>query len=444
MRERTADDGGTTALLLILGLLVAVSVGLATHGAALADALLALARGLLVPLAAVSEEHAAALARLRALEPGTRDPGFAWEVLGAVCRPWSVAVGLPLAALIVLKGAKASVRDVHRRLLDMEGLLRVSRRLAPCVAPVLNWPRSLLDEPMDSGPWRVAVQPLQYAAEHGLLVAPARPGAPDTGVPVVIRPDEVLDEYGIARGDSPWLNLRHGGPKLDRERARALFAAQLVHRWRGLDALPPHLRKFACALVLFARDRKDEATALLDSLSLSFRAPREARSWRLVGRFPFLLPPRRAHPYLMDTRIPEDILGQCRDLLEGDTDIRAAVAPHSVWRETALLALYLRARRMGVLNTALFIWLRPVERRLFYLLNNVGRPVVWTEIAGIQAHYEAECAVARMDADARGLDEPRVEEAVNALEVDLYEEGWIGDGDLSEEVSSNRRDWGLD
>ena len=48
------------------------------------------------------------------------------------------------------------------------------------------------------------------------------------------------------------------------------------------------------------------------------------------------------------------------------------------------------ARRNGVLPSSEFFWLRPVDRKLWYVLNNVGRNVAWTEVAGIYGHWLAE------------------------------------------------------
>ena len=102
------------------------------------------------------------------------------------------------------------------------------------------------------------------------------------------------------------------------------------------------------------------------------------------------------------------------DALLKDPRAGTFLRPHSFWRDTALLALYEAARTKGVLPTAEFIWLRPVNRQLWYLLNNLGRRTAWPETAGLWAHYMTETAIARVDPSSRGIEDPQVEEAVSA------------------------------
>ena len=48
------------------------------------------------------------------------------------------------------------------------------------------------------------------------------------------------------------------------------------------------------------------------------------------------------------------------------------------------------ARIDGVLASAEFLWLKPVDRRMWYMLNCVGRQTAVAEIAGLFAHWQAE------------------------------------------------------
>jgi len=73
------------------------------------------------------------------------------------------------------------------------------------------------------------------------------------------------------------------------------------------------------------------------------------------------------------------------------------------------------ARTDGVLATAEFLWLKPIDRPLWYMLNSVGRQTAFPEIAGVFAHWVAE---KRLD---RPLKVPMVEEAVKALEMAMKE-----------------------
>ncbi len=71
------------------------------------------------------------------------------------------------------------------------------------------------------------------------------------------------------------------------------------------------------------------------------------------------------------------------------------------------------ARIEGVLTTAEFLWLKPVDLRLWYMLNSVGRQTAVVEIAGLFAHWRAE---KRLE---RPLRTPMVKGAVTVLEKDI-------------------------
>ena len=88
------------------------------------------------------------------------------------------------------------------------------------------------------------------------------------------------------------------------------------------------------------------------------------------------------------------------------------------------------ARADGVLASAEFLWLKPLDRRLWYVLNAVGRQTCLVEVAGSFAHWLAEKKL------GRGLRTPMIKEAVNSLEMAvegmLYEgkeESWRSNAD---------------
>jgi len=71
------------------------------------------------------------------------------------------------------------------------------------------------------------------------------------------------------------------------------------------------------------------------------------------------------------------------------------------------------ARADGVVASSDFLWLKPMDRKLWYTLNCVGRQTPFAEVAGIFAHWLAEKEVNRK------LFVPTVEKATNALELAL-------------------------
>ena len=90
---------------------------------------------------------------------------------------------------------------------------------------------------------------------------------------------------------------------------------------------------------------------------------------------------------------------------------------------TTMATLLQMARTDGVVATADFLWLKPVDRRLWYMLNSIGRQTVVPEISGPYAHWLAEKKI------GRPLVAPMVKEAVTGLEAAVAEILYIAEGD---------------
>lgn len=78
-------------------------------------------------------------------------------------------------------------------------------------------------------------------------------------------------------------------------------------------------------------------------------------------------------------------------------------------------ALLEEARKTGVLATAEFIWLKKVDRDLWYMLSQTGRTASFCEISGAWAHYLTEKKVGRKIAT------PMVHKAIDAADKYLFE-----------------------
>jgi len=90
---------------------------------------------------------------------------------------------------------------------------------------------------------------------------------------------------------------------------------------------------------------------------------------------------------------------------------------------TVMASMLEGARDDGVQASADFLWLKPVDRRLWYMLNTVGRQTPFVEIAGVFAHWVAEKEAGRR------LVMPLVEEATNALQLALLDVVYHADED---------------
>lgn len=99
----------------------------------------------------------------------------------------------------------------------------------------------------------------------------------------------------------------------------------------------------------------------------------------------------------------------------GNTELVRKIIRSHAYVLTVMASMLEGAREDGVQASADFLWLKPVDRRAWYILNTVGRQTPFVEVAGIFAHWIAEKEAGRK------LIAPIVGEATNALELALKE-----------------------
>lgn len=173
---------------------------------------------------------------------------------------------------------------------------------------------------------------------------------------------------------------------LDREGARRIFNAQLGPRWRGVSRLSPHAKAM---FAIFAMRIGGDAKGALES------ARRLARSYA-------------KDPANMDFEWVDEAIATH----ESNALVQKAISRHA-WVYTVLCTMLQLSRTDGVFASPLWIWLRPVDRRLFYALNCVGRYAHFVEVGGIMAQWRAEKKM------GVPLGYPETTAAINGLEKAL-------------------------
>jgi len=94
------------------------------------------------------------------------------------------------------------------------------------------------------------------------------------------------------------------------------------------------------------------------------------------------------------------------------------VCSKNAFTATAIITLTdLARRKSGVLPSSDFLWIKRVDRSLWYTLNNIGRRRFHTEGAGAMAHFFAERVV------GNAMPEPHLDGAVNGIEDYLADHG---------------------
>ncbi|PCH57854.1 MAG: phosphoesterase [Legionellales bacterium] len=222
----------------------------------------------------------------------------------------------------------------------------------------------LVNTELSEGPWAMARTPTQFAKTYQLLE-----------ISVAIKDPDILSP-----GDSFIA-------KVITSKANRVFAAQLGNLWNNPAQMP--LYQQALFAVFIARGSRDTKSAsdLLKQISKSL----------LKSSQPDFSGAKKLWKKHYKTRKVQDLC-----------------AKHAYVNSLMISAL-LFAREDGVLATADFIWLKPRDRKLWYVLNTVGRQTPVAEAAGTYAHWLAEKAI------GKALTVPMIAEATIALKLAVAE-----------------------
>lgn len=269
-----------------------------------------------------------------------------------------LAVILTLLAFAVYFGNTA---QVFKRTYNMRALAKLERKTWPHITPVVDL--DLLKTDIDKGPWAMALQPLPFCRRYHLLEEIKAPRI-----------------EGMSRKEWDKIEVI-----LKRGEANQLFALQLGAVWTNVESLPPHAKALFAAFAARINADTPAAAKLLAQLSASSTTK------------------------LDYTGVDELLKKHYNSKL-----VQRVVTSHA-YVLTVMASMLERARDDGVQASAEFLWLKPLDRRLWFTLNTVGRQTPFIEVAGIFAHWVAEKEAGRK------LLVPMVEEATNALELALKE-----------------------
>lgn len=264
-----------------------------------------------------------------------------------VCRYLSV----PVFIISVLLGSALFFyhsASMYNNIYNMKKLRALQNAVYPQYSPVLN--KNLIDTGLDEGHWRMSEQPMAFCKKHNLL-------------------EEYTKDGKVCA-------------RLIREAAAGQFCLQMGPIWDArVDTQPPYVQALFAIFAAKAERDGESSRRLMDQIAksalstkLDFTGTRE----------------------LLRKHISSKIIGR-------------AAGPHA-YVITMMASMLEAARLDGVLATAEFIWLKAVDRRLWYMLNSVGRKTAFPEVAGPFAHWHVEKRL------RRPLKVPVVDTAVNAMD----------------------------
>jgi len=244
---------------------------------------------------------------------------------------------------------------------SMQSLRKNDRALWPLISPVAD--KDLVKMSLDDKVWGMAQRPLEFAEKNNLLNKINKDG----------RPAITVNESA----------------------AHECFALQLGALWGGIESLPLHAQALFAIFAAKAEKDSEEANKLIEQIARSSYKNKKL-----------------------------DFTGTRELLVKHVSQSKAvgrAVGPHA-YILTVMASLLEAARTDGVIATSEFLWLKTIDRPLWYMLNSVGRQTPFPEVAGPFAHWVVEKRL------RRPLKVPVVGTAVKALVEAISEIKYNPDG----------------
>ena len=303
---------------------------------------------------AESARHSQGLAQILSSKSDISGIHFSelWKLAGMGIRAIAIVFGGVLVALGI-RILMINKRGKVRKKLDMAAVANVLADDFPYIKPVLGL--DLINDA--SAKWAPSLRPESQYDGRGKLV--------ERGF---------VDVHGIIESRL-----------FDRSKAKSVFVAQVGRVWPGSWK---KLRRHEAALFgIFAaricRDR-DGATAALQTIAAGFSSG---------GKEVYDSGIALARRY------------------GSEVDVAAVLARHR-YVSSVLAGMLEESRIEGVLPSSEFLWLKPTDRTLWYLLNSIGRRVAVIEAAGSFGNYNAEKLVYKSNLKRADLLERRRQKEV--------------------------------
>jgi hypothetical protein len=391
------EDSDETFTLIIMGVFLALLVWLAYHGSLSKIAMNVRAAELWLP-SIFSGSADALRVKIQNTNPQLISAGgllMAMSESGQIMRFLFAPLIFGMAAFVYLKSPIERFRKKH----SIKTLIQQEKDLWPTIYPAAktNIPATSQTE----GDWASAATEREFANKHDLIIKvkgsplidfairngyiSASPNTINTAKrslqqSVDVRAGEawvLANQYNMVDAAGNFneevmeqafedeLAMVASGGKLNIEKATKVFVEQLGPLWVGHKTLKPYMKGILAALLVRCVAKKGNEIA--QSLCERMAIDSENFDWATE---------------IIEKHINEPM-------------IKKVLARHAYTYTifATLMQLSRTAENPGVFASAQFKWVRTMDRRLWYTLNNVGRYSFHVECAGIMAHWLTEKAV---------------------------------------------------
>lgn len=254
---------------------------------------------------------------------------------------------------------KSDLTLKYKKTHSMKTLKVQEQKNWPSISPVVR--EDLVNVDINTGAWAMAMSPMEFARKYNLLK----------------KNDLLLDKQ------MPGQEMTAG---LHRGDAKRIFTLQLGPAWAGFDNLPFYVQALMAVFMARINRDRDSATKILSALDKSF----------------------------LSGKLKSDDVASVLKKYKDTEAVQEIIVKHA-YLLTVMASLLEAARNDGVVPSAEFLWLKVIDRRLWYMLNCVGRQTPYSEVGGPFAHWRAEQAM------GRSSKAPMIDEAIKALEIAIKE-----------------------
>ncbi len=270
---------------------------------------------------------------------------------------YPITAGLVFLAIFLYR---SNVTLKFKRTHSMNSLKDQEQANWPCIIPAVK-EQNLVALDVNKGAWAMAMTPMEFAKKNNLL-----------------RKEDALLDNPVP-GQEMTAGIRRGD-------AKRVFTLQLGPYWEGFEHCSPQAR--ALGAVFIARMNRDREAAQLILSTLDKTSVDGKPDYSVA------LPVIKKYE---------------------NTEIVQEIVQRHAYLFTVLAELLAASRDDGVVPSVEFLWLKPIDRRLWYMMNSIGRQTPYAEVGGPFAHWRAEQVMGR-----RSLT-PMIDEAIRALEVAVKE-----------------------
>jgi hypothetical protein len=336
------------------------------------------------------------------------------------------------AIYYVIKRSKAARL---KRTMNIFELAKTTSATFPQIRPAII--ENLINIHPDKGEFRREESPIRFCIQKGLIKTYDIDFRGDN-LKTISKPtfdkklvDKKNGVYFVIDDLANEIAKLHGRCILDSVGLEKVFVDQLGDQFIGSDHLPPMIRGIYAGLIAFICTDKDEAMDLFAQFNHSwktktaitqgkaFKKGKSIKKSKSIKKGKSIKKEKiinKAHPEsLIDLSKVDDFI----EKYEAMPKIQNIINQHG-YVTTLMQRLVREARTKGKFATSVILWLKPVDRTLWYCLNQEGGQCSWIESSGPRAHLLAELS-------AKGpIWSPFVEAAVAEGEYYLAEsEGWI-------------------